>query len=686
MNNETPTHEWKELCAGPLRMRFDNGDLRYIRWGEHEILRRVYAAMRDRNWNTIPAEISNLKLEIGERSFRVSYDATHREHEIDFVWRGEITGDEAGTIRFTFDGEARSTFLRNRTGFCVLHPAALAGQPCRARYANGSEYATAFPELVAAEQPVKALHDLSGISHEITPGLWAEVSFSGDLFEMEDQRNWIDASFKTFCTPLRLPFPLEIAAGTRITQSVELRLHGSASTVSAESAQVNQAEQGILLSRTEQRFALPPLGLALGPHSPSAREIECLAKLKPAHLRVDVKLAEAAVDEILSRAHVISQQLGAPLEMALFLSEKAEAELQSLLKWLRQQQPRVARWLIFDTGAKSSSARSLRLARQVLREFGAPIGGGTNADFYQLNQFRPPADLLDFVAFSMNPQMHAFDDTSLVETLMVIPHPVRSARQYFDGLPVVVSPVTLKPRFNAVATAADGAPAPDQLPSSVDVRQMTLLGAVWTLGAVKRLTESEAANITCFETTGWRGVMETETGSPLPRQFPSLPGAVFPLYHVLADVAEFVGGQMIGVQPGDPLKVEAMLLERGERQSLLLVNLTPETQTATLEGIKQFSELRRLHGQNAEAAMYEPDAFRRQLDPIRLSSDRIELSPFEFIRLDRRLEVIAPRIVDGVMTQIPAAEKFSVLRTTGRLTGVTVQTRSLAPAPAEKRA
>lgn len=631
MNNETTSNKWKELRAGPLRMRFENGDLRYIKWGEHEILRRIYAAVRDRNWGTVPVQISDLKFEIQAESFHVSYDATHREREIDFVWRGEITGDEAGTLRFTFDGEARSTFLRNRIGFCVLHPAELAGQPCRARYANGSEYVTVFPELVAAEQPVKALHDLSAITHEIAPGLWAEVSFSGDLFETEDQRNWIDASYKTFCTPLRLPFPLEITAGTRIKQSVELRLHGNSSTVPVR---VTQAQQSILLSRTEQRFALPPLGLGLGPHPLSTREIGHLAKLKPAHLRVDVKLAEASVEELLTHAHLTSHQLQAPLEMALFLSESAAAELQSLVKWLLRQQPRVARWLIFDTGAKSSSARSLQLARQVLREFGTPIGGGTNADFYQLNQFRPPADLMDFVAFSMNPQMHAFDDTSLVETLTVIPEPVRSARRYFDHLPVVVSPVTLKPRFNAVATEADSAPALDQLPPQVDVRQLSLFGAAWTLGAIKRLAESEATSLTCFETTGWRGMMETEAGSPLPQQFPSLPGAVFPLYHVLADVAEFAGGWMIGLQSDDSLKVEAMLLERGQQQSLLLANLTPETQTATMDGINQVSKLRRLHGQNAEAAMCEPETFRRQFDPIRLSSGKIELSPFEIVRLD----------------------------------------------------
>ena len=624
--------DFNELRAGPLRMRFENGDLRYVKWGEREILRRIYATVRDRNWGTIPAQISHLKFEIEASSFQITFDATHREREIDFVWRGEITSDVAGTIRFTFDGEARSTFLRNRIGFCVLHPAELAGQPCRVRYANGSEYATSFPDLVAAEQPVTAIHDLGSIAHEVAPGLWAEGIFSGDSFEMEDQRNWIDASYKTFCTPLRLPFPLEVAAGTRITQSVELRLHTDAQAVQV--TEVNEQRQPILLGLTEQRFALPPIGLGLGPHPLSEREIARLATLHPAHLRVDLKLAEGEVAQTFARATNTARQLDVPLELALFLSDNAAAELQTLIALLKQHQPRIARWLIFDTNAKTSSAQSLQLARQALSSFGAPIGGGTNADFYQLNQFRPPSDLMDFVAFSMNPQTHAFDDTSLVETLTAIPHPIRSAKQYFNHLPVVVSPVTFKPRFNAVATAAESTSLSDQLPPQVDARQMSLFGAAWTLGAIKRLAESAPASITCFETTGWCGVMETEAGSPLPKLFPSQPGTVFPLYHVLADVAEFAGGEVIAVQSGDAFKVEALMLKRGERQSLLVANLTAQPQSATMTGIAQAVRLRRLHEQNVEAAMCEPETFRQQFESSQLSSDSIEFLPCEIVRLD----------------------------------------------------
>ena len=38
---------------------------------------------------------------------------------------------------------------------------------------------------------------------------------------MEDQRNWTDASFKTYSTPLSEPIPVTVKAGTRISQADE---------------------------------------------------------------------------------------------------------------------------------------------------------------------------------------------------------------------------------------------------------------------------------------------------------------------------------------------------------------------------------------------------------------------------------------------------------------------------------
>src|SRR5262249_60395639 len=96
-----------------------------------------------------------------------------------------------------------------------------AGARCRVGHADGTIEDGEFPRLVAPDNPFR---EISAIAHEVAPGVWAELRMDGDVFEMEDQRNWTDASFKTFCTPLRLPFPVEVAEGTEVRQSVTLRL------------------------------------------------------------------------------------------------------------------------------------------------------------------------------------------------------------------------------------------------------------------------------------------------------------------------------------------------------------------------------------------------------------------------------------------------------------------------------
>ena len=76
---EEPLPDQVALRAGPLSLIYEEGDLRYIKLGDHEILRRLYVAIRDRNWGTVLPVLSNLQMDIGEDSFRISYDVENKE-------------------------------------------------------------------------------------------------------------------------------------------------------------------------------------------------------------------------------------------------------------------------------------------------------------------------------------------------------------------------------------------------------------------------------------------------------------------------------------------------------------------------------------------------------------------------------------------------------------------------------
>jgi hypothetical protein len=635
---DAPLPEQIPLRAGPLSLVYEAGDLRYIRLGEREILRRVYVAIRDRNWGTVLPRLSNLKKQMGRDSFRISYDVENQQGDIEFSWKGSIIGAANGTITFTMEGEARSTFLRNRIGFCVLHPIReCAGQPCVVEHSDGKREKTTFPGYISPQQPFL---DMRSISHEVLPGVTVEVRFEGDVFEMEDQRNWTDASYKTYCTPLRLPFPVELRAGTKLSQSITLNLKGAVPT-----SQAKADDKVITFTiRNAMPVALPRLGLGMATHSQalSLRAIERLRALHLAHLRVDLDLTQTSFHAQLRRATAEARELHVPLEIAVFLSDAAESELQNLRAILDQLKPTVAAWLIFHLAEKSTSEKWVKLARQTLADNDphAKMGAGTNAYFAELNRGRPGAGAWNLVTYSINPELHAFDNASMVENLVGQASTVESARHFVGSAPIAVSPVTLRPRFNPNATGPQPAPAPGELPSQVDVRQMSLFGAGWTAGSIKYLAESGVYSVTYHETTGWRGVMETESGSPNPAKFHSLPGAVFPLYHVLADVGEFAGGEVLPSTSNTPLTIDGLVLRKGNKLRIVLVNFTGQQQNVRVSAVNPGNSLllKSLDETSVEMAMTSPESFRKEPGrELKITRPQVEikLRPFAIARIDQ---------------------------------------------------
>lgn len=622
------------LRAGPLTALYVEGMLRYIRLGKHEVLRAIYAAVRDHNWDTVPGHLSGVQIDAQADAFTVRFRSDHRAGPVDFGWTGTITGTADGTITFEFAGEAHATFRRNRIGFCVLHPMSSAGQPCTIDRVDGQRTESALPIYIEPHQPFK---NIAAISHLAAPGVHARVQFEGDTFEMEDQRNWSDASFKTYCTPLDLPLPVSVEAGTRIQQSVTITVTGEADPESGESEL-----PGTLTLGAPAGVTLPRLGLCAASHgeplSPNAAGR--LAALNLDHLRVDLPLHDAPeTEQRLRRASAEAAALGVSLHLALRLDEQADADLSWLRALLDEIAPPVSVWLVYDRDGLASSAGVVERARQAVGAYApdALFAAGTDANFTELNRNRPPLPALDRVTFAVNPQVHAFDNASLVETLATQFMLVATAHRFSAGKPVMVSPVTLKPRGNPNATGSESAASTGDLPRQVDVRQMSLLGAGWTLGSIKYLAESDLASITYYETTGWQGIMARDSGSPLPDQFYAIPGGVFPVYHAVADVGEFAGAEVIHCTASDPLRFEGLALRRDGDWRVFVVSFSPEPQTITLVGLAGPVTIQHLDASNAERAMREPEAFRAEASvtlTARADGLALELPPYAILRLD----------------------------------------------------
>jgi len=548
------------LQAGPLTLVFepDLALVRHLRVGPDEVLRGISAPVRDRFWGTVPPTVRILELDRAADRFRLVFEVRCREREVDFHWRGTLVGEPDGTLDYTFAGKALADFQRSRIGFCVLHGETAAGLPWRLEHTDGAQEAGRFPERIAPHQPAR---DLRAVAHEFAPGRWARVAFEGDVFEMEDQRNWTDASFKTYCTPLALPRPVPVPEGTTIRQRIRLTLAGV--PAAAPAPQPAARARAVVIEVGADTAPLPGIGVRVTGQEErlTPEDVSRLADLHLDHLRVDLTPTAGRVAERLGAATRLARAIDADLIAALHLGKEVDAGLASVVDACRGDRPPVVAWLVI--GADDTTFRTARAALAPLVPR-ALVGVGRDSNFTELNRHRPGRAGLDVASYGMNPQVHAFDEVSIVETLPIQAETVRTARTFLGDLPLIVGPVTL--RVQGVARE----PAPGELPADVDPRQPSPFAGGWTLGSIASLAPAGVSRITYYEPVGPKGIMG--------------PGEVYPIYDVLRDVGAFAGGTVRACTTTDPAAVVGLVLERDGRRRLVLANLVDDPRTVSVRG------------------------------------------------------------------------------------------------------
>ncbi|NLE45511.1 MAG: hypothetical protein GX620_12395 [Chloroflexi bacterium] len=643
---ELPPDCWA-LRAGPLTLEFESGDVRYVRFGQVELVRRVYVAIRDHNWNTIRGRMSNLCIDADEDHFTITFDSDHEAGDLRFGWRATITGSSDGVISYAMDGVAGSAFRYCRIGFCVLHPIReCAGRPYVAQTSDGP-VAGELPLLIDPQLMENGLEkpmfpSFSDLTIRMEDGLETRFEFAGDLFEMEDQRNWTDGSFKTYCTPIALGYPFVAEKGAAFHQDVTLRVTPLPATASAAGLDVAEEPVRLLIGEPLD-YGLPDVGLGMASHGEtlSDREVALLRRLRPAHLRAELHFRDAQWVQALKDAIASAHRIGTRLELALFLDNDPEAEVAALRE--RLVGAPMARVLAFhesEAGLAATSPQWVALARATLGEAipGIAIGGGTNGNFAEVNRAWPDTADWDLLSFTINPQVHATDERSLIEALEPQETTIQTARAQCGDLPICVSSVTLKPPFNQAATEEEAPPDPGELPPEVDPRQMSLFAAAWTVGSLRALISGGANSVTYYETTGWRGLLETERGSPLPNRFRSKPGMVFPVYYVFAALARCGGdGLALRTISDEPLALQGFAWRRGQRLCVLAANLLPSVQSVRLGPLPAGpATLLRLNESTASVAAFEPERFNRMREAWELAGGEIEvvLGPYETVFLE----------------------------------------------------
>jgi hypothetical protein len=213
------------LHAGPIQLKFADGELRYLRVGDREIVRRIYLGVRDVNMGTEMPVFSQVQITPGDDHFAIHLAAACSGKSLQYDWSADITGSADGTIVFRVTGAAATDGTSRRIGLCVLYGVgALAGQKFEAIDKDGNVTPGQFPLLVAPALVGKQFNTL----RYSADGLKVQCGVAESPFDMEDQRNYGDSSFKAY-NPLPYPYP-KIAKGSQLTQTLTLTVAGAAPT------------------------------------------------------------------------------------------------------------------------------------------------------------------------------------------------------------------------------------------------------------------------------------------------------------------------------------------------------------------------------------------------------------------------------------------------------------------------
>ncbi|CAN5439007.1 hypothetical protein BH10PSE7_BH10PSE7_06810 [soil metagenome] len=611
------------LTAGPLTAELENGSLRYISFDGTEVIRAVSFIVRDKNWATYNPVITNLLIEEEPDRFSVSYDAVTRDPEQELRYSAKIEGRDKGTLTFAATGNAVTNFQTNRTGFVVLHPiAGVAGAPATVEEVDGKIVKTVFPELISPGQPI---FNMRAITHEFAPGARVACRMEGDTYEMEDQRNWMDASYKTYVRPLSRPWPYTIAPGETLSQKISLRIEGKPPKSSGRAGAVS-----IKIGRKIGK--VPPLGVGLHPNDAkqALKSAAALRLLKPAYIVCHFDPRAGHNKASLTRMLAVAKALKAEPWLEAVVAtvngyEKEVTKLAAMVKALGS--PFKAVFLSPAPDMKSTQPTGpwppappldglYKLARKLFPK--ARIGGGMMSFFTELNRKRPPAEFADFINFTNSALVHSGDDRSVTEGLEALPAMAKSVRAFIGDKPFTVGPSAIGMRFNPYGAAPVANPNNiRQAMNETDPRHRGLLGAVWNLGYFAHFAANGASLIALGGLTGPFGVIDGK--------------AILPVFHILRGLAALKGGDLYRVEISKPRHVQALAAMRKGRLELWLANLSGEPLTMNAGSKFKGAKAAILDASTFDALASAPDAFGKKKETLKSSS--ITLDAYSVCRL-----------------------------------------------------
>ncbi len=466
---DEPPANSRRIVVGRLSFDFAAGAVRDVRVDGVELLRGIAFLVRDPIWATLAATLAATVNDVVVDEADGRAWLSWRARVDGFAWTAQIEAEADGLL-FRAEGAATADLSVNRVGFVVLHPIdGFAGTAVEIEHTDGTRATVYMPHAVSPHQPAS---DVAALTHTIA-GLVVRVAMAGDAFEMEDQRNWTDASFKTYVRPLSRPRPFILRAGEAVSQSVRL-------TVSGVATQPVAAVRGSVGTMPE---------IALTADAADALSLRAaLDLLRPQWLHLRLDAADAPGPTIERReALLLDLRVASTSDLAAFAGLTPDA---------------------VALASETDMPGLLDVARTTFPN--AAVGVGVRSHFTELNRRRPPPDATVLV-HATSAIVHAADDRTVIESLEALHSVFASARALAPAAAYRPGPCTIGDPVGPAANLHGG-----RVPATRrDPRHGASFAAAWAVGVLAAAARGGVASISFGTPSGDFSLLADGRPTPL---------------------------------------------------------------------------------------------------------------------------------------------------------------------------
>lgn len=642
--NSQPVDGRIRLKVGEFFCFLDGADIRELWIGGRRLLSRLYIAVRDEEWNTVPYICSEPEISMGLDGFDVLLRCVVDVSPIGAEWIVRIAATSGGEFEYSMEGQMSNSFRFAKLGLNLHHPLP---DSLGARYVArcGNETVTGRissliePQFFVDEKPTGMFMPYEELDLEVSCSERIAFHFSGDKFEMQDHRNWTDYNLKSYVSSESVPFPLLAEPGQRIFQSVRIHCDSTRSNLShvplptIASIKVDRSRIAVL----------PRLGSEYPDDMATLDEqvVDLIRDLDLGFVRANLDLTSEKTVEAGTASVEQVTALGRRVELALVMSpgETKVSEVARLQGWLERVRPHLERVIVLEgprgyrIGRTATPGQKVRALRDVIERQCGPVAmvSGTEQHFAELNREWPELDGVDGVGYTICPQVHAADDASIMENSWGQADTVLTARARTGRRPVHILSLEMIGKFGPYPGGT-----PDVLDRRAygDPRQYTTFAAAWTVNSLCQLIDAEAASATYFELAGDRGLVRNLTG-------PDSAGATGtgyiagPAYRVLEVVTHWNGGNLVRVSRAEGSMVVGVGMEWSDRAEYLLANLEPVPRRVALSSLScKLNEVGDIDSRDSSAsAEWVARAIESVVQLSGQDSADFEIGPYSVVRL-----------------------------------------------------